>query len=510
VPKSDFREFNFTQLGPGAFDSRVNTESPIDPNARSWPCVFALGGLGSQCNDVIVNTQSFCHTNNGVWWGPADNPDREVRDVLGDEAAMQGEPSCCAVIAALNGAGMTPPSKFPIYQYAVRNQTYKLVRRDFADCMNDDGHYPPDKLTTSLEFYDLTPTGDADNPLGLDEKGLSLLCDVRSEGADPTCLDGSPCTDVGTPDSCLSNDQMLNYVRLQEELAFTLNSQTMCEGDGNLDQRVDQRDADGVTAFASAVSPLTLEVGGESFFDLNTDTLTDDADAQIVTANSGTDCIGECRRSDLNHDGYVDESDVALLEGAFGPCELCGADLNDDGQVDDADRAILEGQLGCSTPTPTQLPTQPTPTPFDTPTPIVCNDACVPDATDRQCGCGLYVPGQTTLPPDSGVSCGTVCQEYAECQRLPGPIEIGYTCDATLCTTNDIGLATQGCYGIQACDVSEILKAERAAGCSCCASQLCECTPSATTNAQVRALDAEQRRRGETPQCDINGTLCGQ
>jgi hypothetical protein len=411
------------------------------------------------------------------------------------------------VIAAQTAAGMSPTTLSPVYQYAVRNQTYKLVRLDLPDCAANDEHFPPDKLTSSFEFYDLTPTGVQPNPLGLDVGGSSLLCSVRSTDGTATCPDGSPC-DAGDPTACLTSVQAMNYNRLQEELQNTLDSQTTCPGDGNLDQRVDQRDADGVTSFSTAMSPLTGVIGGQSFFDLNTDAETNATDAQIVTANLGTDCIGACRRADLNHDGYVDSADAALLEQAIGPCELCGADLNDDGQVDEADRAILEGQLGCSTP-PTPLPAQPTPTPFSTPTPILCSNQCIPDATSRQCGCGLYVPGQTTLPPDSGVSCDTVCQEYASCQRGPGPVEIGYTCDATLCTTKDVSLATEACYGIQSCDVSEILKAERAADCSCCASQLCGCSASAVTNGEVSALNTEQRNRGETPQCDINGTLCG-
>lgn len=65
------------------------------------------------------------------------------------------------------------------------------------------------------------------------------------------------------------------------------------------------------------------------------------------------------------------------------------------------------------------------------------------------------------------------------------------------------------CLGLQNCDLGEIFKAEQAAGCSCCASQLCNCTASGATDHAVFALDAAQREAGETPQCDINGTLCG-
>jgi hypothetical protein len=304
---------------------------------------------------------------------------------------------------------------------------------------------------------------------------------------------------------------MANYNGLQEELARIMGSQTACPGDGNLDQRVDQLDADGVTAFTTAFSPLAEVTGGPSFFDLNTDAVTDDLDGQIVTDNLGTDCLGECHRSDLNRDGLVDDLDVTLLEQAFGACELCGADLNNDGQVDAADQAILEGQLGCSTPTPTPtaLPVEPTPTPRDTPTPRTCTDECIPDAVDRQCGCGLFVPGETMLPSDSGVDCDEVCREYSTCLRGPGPYELGYTCDATLCTSRDAGLITEACFGIETCELDETLRAERAAGCSCCASQLCGCVASDTTDQEVRILNAQQRQRGEIPQCDVNGTLCG-
>jgi hypothetical protein len=62
---------------------------------------------------------------------------------------------------------------------------------------------------------------------------------------------------------------------------------------------------------------------------------------------------------------------------------------------------------------------------------------------------------------------------------------------------------------LQDCDLSEIFDAESAAGCSCCASQLCNCDANDATEHKIFELDAAQRAAGETPQCDINGTLCG-
>ena len=133
---------------------------------------------------------------------------------------------------------------------------------------------------------------------------------------------------------------------------------------------------------------------------------------------------------------------------------------------------------------------------------------CIPDAPGSV-GCPLYVSGQT-LPPDSGVDCNKVCAEYNTCIGGSGA-QSGYTCDSSLCTDecNDRDIVKTACGGLPGCDISEITKAEEAASCSCCASQLCKCSPEAATNKDIFALNQAQRDRGITPQCDINGTLCG-
>src|SRR5208282_1239567 len=145
----------------------------------------------------------------------------------------------------------------------------------------------------------------------------------------------------------------------------------------------------------------------------------------------------------------------------------------------------------------------------DAPAAVPSPGSCLPDAPGGL-GCPLYVPGTTMLPPDSDVDCAKVCQEYHSCLQPKGA-QAGFTCDATLCTDecNDRDLVSTACSGLAGCDISEIVKAETAAQCSCCASQLCECDPSAKTNKAIFALDQQQRDRGITPQCDINGTLCG-
>ena len=59
-----------------------------------------------------------------------------------------------------------------------------------------------------------------------------------------------------------------------------------------------------------------------------------------------------------------------------------------------------------------------------------------------------------------------------------------------------------------------ILALEQIDQCSCCASQVCGCDNAgsdinAATQAEITKLNAEQERLEITPQCQINGTLCG-
>ncbi len=132
---------------------------------------------------------------------------------------------------------------------------------------------------------------------------------------------------------------------------------------------------------------------------------------------------------------------------------------------------------------------------------------CVPDAPGGY-GCPL-LEGDAPLSPRPAL-CDEVCEEYATCQTAES-IEIGYTCDATLCTSTctDPDIVADACAGLQTCKVSAIIALESARECSCCASQLCQCEPSAATNAAIRGFNELQEERGIMPQCELNGTLCG-
>ncbi|WNM57134.1 hypothetical protein [Candidatus Nitrospira allomarina] len=130
------------------------------------------------------------------------------------------------------------------------------------------------------------------------------------------------------------------------------------------------------------------------------------------------------------------------------------------------------------------------------------------------------------MDPD-GALCQSVCGYY-ESSNENNPndpnIQLGYSCDATLCTTVGIGqngpppdhqteaqLLGEACSGIQDMNgLTEITLVEALAECSCCASQICGCDNiNDQTNAAIVNLNAEQTSAGIMTQCEINHTLCG-
>jgi hypothetical protein len=108
------------------------------------------------------------------------------------------------------------------------------------------------------------------------------------------------------------------------------------------------------------------------------------------------------------------------------------------------------------------------------------------------------------------VSSQEVCREYTQSNQAG--VEVGFTCDATLCTAtvDDFDLVQEACSGLGKSSVSEILKLETEVGFSCAASQICGCEPKKKTNEAIFNLNQSQRDLGISPQCDLNGTLCGE
>ena len=144
--------------------------------------------------------------------------------------------------------------------------------------------------------------------------------------------------------------------------------------------------------------------------------------------------------------------------------------------------------------------------------PIPPEGGCIPDAPEEAGGCPLLTEGNIPDPPDN-IDCDTVCEEYSSCVDATSGVEIGFTCDAVLCTSTcqDNNLVGDACNGLQSssCSTSEIIKLEEEVGCSCCASQICGCEANSETEQEIFTLNEQQRDLGITPQCDINDTLCG-
>jgi hypothetical protein len=140
---------------------------------------------------------------------------------------------------------------------------------------------------------------------------------------------------------------------------------------------------------------------------------------------------------------------------------------------------------------------------------------CFPDAPGDR-GCPLLAATPDSDPPEpvipavpADISCGKVCAEYRK--NVQAGVQVDFTCDATLCTSTgrDVDLVNEACTGLKDGKIGEILLLETEVGCSCCASQICGCEPDEPSNAEIYMLNQKQRDRNITPQCDINGTLCG-
>ena len=133
---------------------------------------------------------------------------------------------------------------------------------------------------------------------------------------------------------------------------------------------------------------------------------------------------------------------------------------------------------------------------------------CFPDAPGPS-GCPLLPRGNIPRPPEN-VSCRRVCDEYRKSENQAG-VEVGFTCDATLCTAAlvDLDLVSTACEGLGNGPISEIIRLETEVGYSCAASQICTCRPNPLTNQAIDVLNKLQNAEGIATQCDQNGTLCG-
>jgi len=253
---SPIRKTNFTQYG-----ENVRSNSHVD-----GACVVKSVNT---CT-ILFPTKDVCETGYaGIWYGAG-------TDVAIPEPYKSGNglTTCCQVNQYLNSINQPLAALLPDVSYGVRNQSFKLIRQtvtnidlqnpaltaDGANCVTE----------TTDEFYRINQLPRSpliDRPTG--EKANNLLAAGTAPG------EGS---------SQLSGRRKANYDALVQSLSATLNSQKACPGDANLDAVVNAEDLGNQSEWR------TITGDTSTWWDLNTDGYTNDADRQallglVATAN---------------------------------------------------------------------------------------------------------------------------------------------------------------------------------------------------------------------------------
>lgn len=234
--QQSIRTYNYTEIG-------VNLQAN---GAINGPCV-----ISDSCTQIPVS-KSVCEDNNGTWWGAGlDAP-------ITEGAPPEGFTYCCQVnqFVVANDLVDEPYSITPLVAYGIRNDRYKIVENQVNAYVSQD---QPCVEQTTIEFYEINEN----QPLPrLDDADLMLPLDD------------------------LSPEQQQNYDALSSQLQAIFDSVPYCPGDGNIDFKVDQLDLDDWSSFANS--------GGlSSWYDLNIDGLTNDADRSIIEDNLGLVCSAD-------------------------------------------------------------------------------------------------------------------------------------------------------------------------------------------------------------------------
>lgn len=235
----------------------------------------------SLCTDQFFYFQGLCEANNGIWYGPPDNPDMPTGHPI--------YPTCCSfrnAVAAAEAPDGTPGFELPDgsligpedvniledYARAIRNRDYKLVALDKPDCRLDDG-----STYRAWEFYAVDNRPVAPR---LDRSRLNLLS--TPDGAD------------GCDDPALSARQRNACRALYTSMQRVIAGRDVLPGDGNLDGVVDQRDsadaADYIAHFDTHQSTVFDFVGAPDCDPLTAicaDGKTDEADLEFIRQRYG-------------------------------------------------------------------------------------------------------------------------------------------------------------------------------------------------------------------------------
>lgn len=264
--QTSIRKFNFTQVGNNA---QAN-------GAINAPCT-----ISTSCTQIPVS-KNVCEDNGGAWWG-AD----------GDAPITAGMPAggftyCCQVNQFVYNKATNPndPNYDPTLQIfdlqplsaaAIRNDAYKIVRNYFVGNPNarDDAaqSIPPSCSTDNNkdEFYSINEA----TPIPqIDKAGTDLF----AQGLTP--------------------QQQTIYAQLSAELDRILSSEPPCPPhapngdyqsniDANLDGAVNDKDLDTFTYLEQ------LSNGASSWYDINQDGKTDNADYDLIVPFLNTACSAE-------------------------------------------------------------------------------------------------------------------------------------------------------------------------------------------------------------------------
>ena len=243
------RKTNFAQIG---LNRMIN-------DTIQAPCQFA-----SSCSHVLLSKE-VCEDNLGVWFGPdakGTYPSSPTQTVLNPpEIPEGGFQHCCQVQNWLVSEGQPAATVIPQNAWAIRNdQGYKLVRNSWKNYQptNPDATEEGCVDVTTEELYQVD---EAIPTPKLDRNGTQLDYSVAGS----------------------TNHQM--YSTLKMELDDLLSSHEDCPGDGNGDGFVDKKD---VVDYKRMVK---LSKGKSSWYDLDRNGLTDEADLQTIRSNLGKACV---------------------------------------------------------------------------------------------------------------------------------------------------------------------------------------------------------------------------
>lgn len=269
---------------PNQGSIRTSNFAQVGTNAQANGAINAPCTISTSCTQIPVS-KTVCEDNAGTWWGA----DASAPLTAGMPAG--GFTYCCQVNQFVYNKATNPSDPYydpslqlydlqPLTAAAMRNDRYKIVRNYFVGnpaARSDAAQSPSIPPTCSTadntdEFYSIDESKTAPK---IDKSGTDLF----AQGLTP--------------------EQQANYAALKLELDQILNSEQPCPFsppvggnylstiDGNLDGLVNTKD---LAAFAYLEA---LSGGASSWYDINLDGRTDQADYALIVPFLNTTCSSE-------------------------------------------------------------------------------------------------------------------------------------------------------------------------------------------------------------------------